>query len=245
MHLDQEQLQRLMHRELGPAESAVRGHLETCRECRSKVAEAAEGEAWILDRLRGLDHPVPRVNPRTLLPPRRVAARGYQRLAAGIILAVMAAGAAYALPGSPLRGVVHRIVELVRGAPGHQAPPAITPQPEAGFQAGIAVDPGDRLTILFPAHKGATAVVSLADGGDVMVRALDGATFTSDVDRLLIEHRAVPAPRYEIQIPRTSPLVEIQAGGRRVLLQRSGRIISGVAPDAQGRYRLPLSGSMP
>ena len=244
MHLDQEQVQRLMHRELGPAESTVRGHLETCQECRFKVAEAAEGEVWILARLRGLDHPVPRVNPRTLLPARRSAARGYQRLAAGIVLAVAAAGAAYALPGSPLPGVVHRIVELVRGTPGHQAPTGITPQPEAGFQAGIAVNPGDRLTILFPAQSGGWAVVSLADGGDVMVRALDGATFTSDVDRLLIEHRAVLEPRYEIQIPRAAPLVEIQVGGRRVLLQQRGRIITGVAPDAQGRYRLALSGSL-
>jgi hypothetical protein len=245
MHLDQEQVQRLMHRELGPAEATVRGHLETCQECRYQVAEAEQGETWILARLRGLDHPVPRVNPRTLLPSRRRAARGYQRLAAGIVLAVVAAGAAYALPGSPLPGVVQRIVELVRGTPGHPAPTAITPQADAGFQAGIAVDPGSRLTILFPAQSGASAVVSLADGGDVMVRALDGATFTSDVDRLLIEHRAVPAPRYEIQIPRSAPLVEIQVGGRRVLLQRSGRIITGVTPDAQGRYRLSLSGPLP
>jgi hypothetical protein len=245
MHLDQEQVQRLLHRELGSAEATVRGHLEICEDCRHKVIEAEQEEAWVLARLRGLDHPVPMVKPETLGPPRRRATRGYQRLAAGIFLALVAAGAAYALPGSPLPGVVHRIVELVRGTPRHQTPPAISPQAGAGFQAGIAVDPGERLTILFPAQSGAKAVVSLADGGDVMVRAIDGATFTSDVDRLLIEHRAVPAPRYEIQIPRAAPWVEIQVGGRRVLLQQSGRIITGVAPDAQGRYRLVLSGSMP
>jgi len=245
MHLDQEQIQRLMHRELGSAEATVRGHLETCQDCRYKVAEAEQGEAWVLAQLRGLDHPVPRVNPETLVRLRRRAARGYQRLAAGIVLALVAAGAAYALPGSPLPGVVQRIVELLRWTPSHQTPPATTPRPGVGFQAGIAVDPGDRLTILFPAQSGAKAVVSLAEGGDVMVRALDGATFTSDVDRLLIEHRAVPAPRYEIQIPRAAPWVEIQVGGHRVLLQRSGRIITGVAPDAQGRYRLVLSGSTP
>ncbi len=234
-----------MHRELGSAEATVRGHLETCQECRYKVTEAEQEEAWVLARLRRLDHPVPRMNPEMLAPPRRRAAPGYQRLAAGIVLALAAAGAAYAMPGSPLPGMVHRIVELVRGTPRRQTRPATTPQPGASFQAGIAVDPGNRLTILFPAQSGAKAVVSRADGGDVMVRALDGATFTSDVDRLLIEHRAVPAPRYEIQIPRAAPWVEIQVGGRRILLQQSGRIITGVAPDAQGRYRLVLSGSTP
>ena len=244
MHLDQEQVQRLMHRELGPAEATVRDHLSICPECRRKVAEAEQAEAWVLDRLRRLDHPVPGVRLETLVPPPRRSGRAYQRLAAGIVLALAAAGAAYAMPGSPLPGVMHRIIELVSGT--HGTPTTGTTRPDTGSPAGIAINPGGRLTILFPAAQtGGEAIVSMADSGDVMVRALDGATFTSDIDRLLIEHRGVPAPRYEIQIPRAAPWVEIRVAGRRILLQRLGRVIAGVGPDAQGRYRLALSGSLP
>ena len=244
MHLDQEQVQRLMHGELGLAEATVRDHLSICPECRNKVAEGEQEEVWVLDRLRRLDHPVPEGRLETLVQRPRRSGRAYQRLAAGIVLALAAAGAAYAMPGSPLPGVMDRIIGLVSGT--HRRPTTGTTQRDADSPAGIAVNPGDRLTILFPATQtGGEATVSLADSGDVMVRALDGATFTSDIDRLLIEHRGVPAPRYEIQIPRAAPWVEIRVGGHRVLLQRSGRIITGVAPDAQGRYRLVLSGSLP
>jgi hypothetical protein len=121
------------------------------------------------------------------------------------------------------------------------------PSPEAARgQAGIAVAPGDRLTIAFAVEQsGGTATVSLTDGSDVVVRALGGTTtFTSEVDRLSIEHRGAPGC-FEILIPRGAPSVEIRVGGRRSFLTEASRVETEYPRDAEGRYLLPLSRSAP
>jgi hypothetical protein len=242
MHLDEEQVQRLMHRELGDAEMSIRRHLDACSQCRDKVTEAEQVETWVLERLRKLDHSLPPTKVETLARPSRRRPR-YRRVAAVALLALSASGVAYALPGSPLPGVVHRLAQLVAGGPRHQ-PGDRRGRPEGGVQGGIAVNPGKRLTILFPIALNGEAIISLTDGDDVLVRALTGAAFTSDLDQLSVEHRTA-APRYEIRIPRTAPWVQIQVGGHRLLLQRLGRVTAVVRSDAEGNYRLPLSLPLP
>lgn len=240
MHLDDEQLQRLLHGELGGGEAATRDHLKACTECHHRVTEAELEESWVFDRLHQLDHATPKVSAQTVSrSPGGAPSR--QRLAAGILLALAVAGAAYAAPGSPLPRVVGRIIHSVNGASRRQAPiPA-----HGTAETGIVVGAGDRLTIVFPAvHKGSEATVSLIEGKDVVVRALDGAVFTSHFDRLLIDS-ARPGSRFEIQIPRTAPLVEIRVAGRRLFLKQLSRIVTAARPDGKGNYRLLLSGSEP
>ncbi|HEY0350702.1 MAG TPA: hypothetical protein VGC48_01195, partial [Gemmatimonadales bacterium] len=168
MHLDEEQVQRLMHRELGDAEMSVRRHLDACSDCRNKVTEAEQVEAWVLERLRRLDHPLPATKVETLARPSGRAQPRYRRVAAIVLLALGASGVAYALPGSPLPAVVHRLAELVAGTPGHQ-PSDRSARPEGGLEAGIAVSPGKRLTISFQAAVNGEAVISLTDSDDVLV----------------------------------------------------------------------------
>lgn len=238
MHLDEEQVQRALHRELGAAEASARSHLRSCPACRSRVAEAEREESWVFDRLRLLDHAAPRVSAATLAPSAGPRVRGWDRVAAGVLLALAVAGVAYAAPGFPFHGVVHRIVELVRQPAGHTPPPAGPREPPS--QTGIAVSPGDRLVIEFAEQPhGAVATVSLADGGDVVVRALGAATFTSDVERLFIEHGG--SAQYEILIPRAAPSVEIRVRGRRVFLKEASRLVVDAHPDGEGRYLVPLS----
>lgn len=244
MHLDEDQLQRLLHRELGSQEAATRDHLETCAECRHRVTEAEREESWVFERLHRLDHATPKVSAQMVSRSRR-GARSRQRLAAGIVLALAAAGVAYAAPGSPLPRVVSRIIESVKGASGRQSSVPAIPSPGTAGEAGIVVSAGERLTIVFPPlQPGSEATVSLTEGPDVVVRALDGAAFTSDFDRLLIDS-VRPGGRFEIQVPRTAPLVEIQMGGRRLYLKKLSRIVADARPDSKGTYRLPLSGSEP
>jgi hypothetical protein len=246
MHLDEEQVQRLLHGETAPpAETAMRDHLACCADCRSRVAEAEREERWVLERLRRVDHAPPPVVVEAIMGRGRRRAVGWGRLAAGMLLALAAVGVAYAAPGSPFRGVLRRIVEWVGAsskAPSHAAPSAKA----GGGQAGIAVAPGDRLTIAFAGDQsGGTATVSLTDGADVVVRALGGTTtFTSEVDRLSIEHRGAPG-RFEILIPRGAPSVEIRVGGRRSFLTEGSRVETEYPRDAQGRYLVPLSRSAP
>jgi hypothetical protein len=245
MHLDDEQVQRLLHGELGAVESSVRDHLDRCPECRSRLAEAEGEEAWVLDRLRRLDHGQPRVSLEKVLAanPRRAPAWG--RLAAGIFLGLAAAGVAYAAPGSPLPRVIDQIINLLRPAPPTQVVPA-PPLSPGESRAGIAVAPGNRLTIvLLEDHAEDTAIVSLTDSAEVIVRAVGGSTtFTSGTERLAIVHQGGPAT-FEILIPRAAPLVQVEVEGRRILVKESSRVTADVGPDSKGRYVIPLSDSAP
>jgi hypothetical protein len=239
MHLEAEQIQRLVHGELGGLEEVVSSHLAGCAECRRMVDEARREEARIFDLLGRLDHS---------LPPVRTAdevARGrkvtvWGRRAAGIALVLGTAGVAYAAPGSPLPGWVDRVVERIMGSPAH-VPPATRPAPVAPTIAGIAVKPGDRFTIAFaePQARG-VATVWLVEGSDVVVRARNGsATFTSGAAGLTVNNRGSLAD-YEIELPRAAPHIEIRAGSRRLLLKDGSRIVAGAPADSLGRYRLDL-----
>ncbi len=116
MHLDPEQLERTLHGELRPDDGSVREHLAECQECRLRVSEAEQDEAWIMEQLRRLDHrrPSPPIRSSSGAP-RRAGWSRPQRLAAGLALTVAAAGAAYAVPGSPLPRAVHHVVSLLQG----------------------------------------------------------------------------------------------------------------------------------
>jgi hypothetical protein len=170
------------------------------------------------------------------------------RWAAGILLALGAAGLAYAAPGSPLGGLVRRLVTWTDGTPRRtvSSPRGARIAGTEDVTGGIAVAPGDRFTIAFSADQpGGVAAVSLTDGVDVVVRALGGtATFGSDVDRLSIGTDGSSA-RFQIEIPRRAPWVDIRVAGRSVLSKRGARVLAEGERDADGRYLVPLSRPAP
>ncbi|HJU90807.1 MAG TPA: zf-HC2 domain-containing protein [Gemmatimonadaceae bacterium] len=244
MHLDAEQVQRLLHGELAPSAAArARAHLDSCAECLTRVSEAEHEETEVLDLLRALDHPVPRVSAASVLARSRAhdSGRRWSRLAAGVVLALVGAGAAYALPGSPVPDMLRRAVGWVGGRE-----PRVTPAPETlpteAVEQGIAVAPGARFVIAFAAPQpDGVAIVSLADSANVTVRASGGeATFASAIDRLAIGNEGSTAV-FRIQIPRRAPHVEILIGGRRAFVKDAARVITDAPRDADGRYLLSLS----
>ena len=175
-------------------------------------------EAELFALLGALDHPVPQVDARAVIARAGQQRRSpaYLRWAAAIALGLGLAGAAYALPGSPLRAWVRALV--------HGAAPAPTQPPDSGF-AGIAVAPGQGLSVVFAARQATgTADVRLTDSAEVVVRALTGAaTFTSGADRLVIDNAGSDAT-FEIQIPRAAPRVEILVEGSSILLKAGDQI---------------------
>jgi hypothetical protein len=238
MHLDPEQLERTLHGELRPDDGLVREHLAQCQECRLRVSEAEQDEAWIMEQLRRLDHrqpsPPSRINSGARRP---VGWSRPQRLAAGLALTVAAAGAAYAMPGSPLPRAVHHVVSLFQGA--FHSAPAVSPAATAS-QSGIAVAPGNHFVIVFSgAVPAGSATLSLTPGDEVLVRSLEGANFHSDVDRLLVESKTLGA-KFEVEIPRSAPSVEIRVGGRLVFRKESSRIVTSALLSKDGSYRLML-----
>jgi anti-sigma factor RsiW len=244
VHLAEEQIQRFLHGEL--AESAaleVRQHLAACSQCRDRVGDAEREDQWVISRLRALDHPTPPLRAADIARAARSShSWRWGRWAAGIFLAAAIAGGAYAAPGSPLPGV---LAHLLR-SDGNPASSISSPrQPERrATPAGIAVAPGARLTVSFPnGGSGDSAVVSLSKRNEVEIQARGGETsFQSDPDRLILDHRGSPG-RFEILIPTTAPLVEVEVGGRRILLKKGSDITAAVTPDSLGRYVIPLVSS--
>lgn len=242
MHLDEEQVQRLLHGELSrKAEVSARDHIATCLECGHRAADAEREEDEVHGLLRAVDDPTPSIDADAIAAATPARHFALSRLAAGLLLALGVAGAAYALPGSPLPRWVRAAVEWIGGG-AHRPPPAPAPERAPDRRvAGIAVPPGQNLIIRFESAQRAGQVrVSMGDGAEVVVRApIGAATFTSEVDRLVIDNRG--ASDFEIQIPRSAPRVEIQASGSLIFLERGGRVIVGGAADTSGFFVLRLA----
>ena len=245
MHLDDERIQRLLHGELEPAgERLTRQHLAACGDCRLLVDEARAEEERIFGLFREVDHPLPEADPRVILAAGRTPRTRWGRWAAGFLLVAAAGGAAYAAPGSPLPGMLDRLVAvLAPTSTGTATGPMTTESAPPG--AGIAVTAGDRLTIRF-VIKGdsASAALSLTDGDEAVVRAVAGsATFSSDVEHLSV--RSNGTARFEILIPRSAPWVDVLAGDTPVFRKRASDVVAETEPGADGRYTLRLSSQNP
>ena len=241
MHLDEERVQRLLDGELSePVTREAREHLLACADCRERCADAERVSSDVDALLRSLDHPRAHPHPAIVLA-RRTGVPGWARLAAGIVLAAVVAGTAYAAPGSPLP----RLLKTLIGASSDGADPiaASTPAKPAQLSssAGIAVPAGTRLVIDFAAAQGNGDVhVSLTDRTVVTVRGpRDAAAFTSADEHLMIDNRTDSAT-YEIDIPRSAPRVEIRVAGATVFL-KVGDTITGAERQSDSRFVLSFS----
>lgn len=243
MHLDEEQFQRLLHNELSPtAAGSAREHLAACAECRQRVADAEREEGEVFALLHRLDHPTPPIDVESIAAQAGAHGFAWGRWAAGILIAIGLAGGAYALPGSPIPRWVETVAAWIGGRPSQTSlVPAPTPAPESGV-AGIAVDPGQTLLILFTVSEpDGHARVLLTDGSKVVVRGPGGAaTFTTDAGRLVVENQGTSAT-FEIEIPRGAPRVEIRVGGNRIFLKDGPGITTEQTMEAGDVYLLRLS----
>ncbi len=236
MHLDDEQLQRFLHRELSPDDRRLAGeHLASCPECRDHLFELEREQKEVYRLLQRVDSSPPAIAAADVITKGHASRAGWNRWAAGILLGAAAAGAAYAMPGSPLPGWVHAVRERIHGS-------AQRAVPSMPLMAGIAVPPGERLIVLFDrSHPRSQAHVTIGDWTEVRVRGPSGAaTFGSEADTLRIGNRDSTAT-FEIDIPFDARKVEIQVAGRRIFVKDSGRIVAPGASDGEGVYVLPLS----
>ena len=256
MHLDEEQVQRLLHGELAPEVApVVREHLAQCEECRARAAESRREEEEVHALLSRLDDPPPGLDARAVARQARMRPlpreRHWERWAAGILVALGASGVSYAIPGSPVPAWVKAAVDWVGGrtgrspsaAGGSTSPEPLPTPPPAPPAAGIAVAPGRELVVTFTSARG-QARVSLTSGDQVVVRAPAGAAgFTSHVDRLIIDNMG--SATFDIEIPRSARRVEIRVGDRRLLLVESGRILGLEPAESNGPRLVPLAPASP
>jgi hypothetical protein len=240
MHLNEEQVQRLLHGELAWTDvSPVREHITQCADCRDRLTIARREEDEVGELLHHLDHRVAPVAAATLIARGRSRNWTWINRAAVVLLMVSVAGVAWAAPGSPLPALVGKAIQWIAGSRKSVASrvPTAPPVPVGG----VAVAPGSRLSILFTSvEPGSAARVSLTDTQDVVVRAPVGAAaFTSNDDRLVIENTGSPAT-FEIEIPRTAARVEIRVDGKRVYLKDGPRVTATPSAQTGAEYLIPL-----
>jgi hypothetical protein len=245
MHVDEEQLQRLLHRQLpSRAARSVRDHLAECADCRERFVTAERDDSAVFALLHEVDHAVPVVDPEALFARLGWTSLGWGRWAAGLLLLVGIVGAAYALPGSPVRQWIRSAAVWIGGS----EPPASSTRAEASTLpvAGMVAVPGPRFVIAFESpESGGHARVSLTDGKHVTVRAPTGAaSFTSAANRLGIANAGTGAT-FEIEIPRTARRVEIRVAGARIFLKDGSRVTSDRPATVEGDYLIPLSPRRP
>jgi hypothetical protein len=241
MHLDEDQVQRLIHDErVLPRAAEAQQHLVGCDVCRERIAMARREEAEVFALLRAVDDPVPSADVAVI--ERRAGTLGTRRLswAAGIVVALGIAGVAYAAPGSPLQRWMATLTGWLRPDPQRTQTSSSGPLPSSAL-AGVAVAPGQRLVIVFTSTQTVGDVrVRLTDSAHVAVQAPSGsAMFTSDSDRLVIDNRA-GLGTFEIEIPRSAPRVEIVVGGTRRFLKEGGRVAADGPADTAAVYVIPL-----
>ena len=240
MHLDEGQIQRFADTELTSASDAgARVHIGECADCRARVAAAEEENAWVVARLRELDHPAPDLDLDAIVRRRDGRMRGWGRWAASILVVVSVAGVAYAAPRSPLGGIFGRMSAWMLGDRREVTAPASPARDPVA--AGTAVVPGDSLRIVFLAEQpDGVATVSITSASVAQVRAIDDiATFTVDPDRISIDNRGSRA-RFELDIPASARRVEVLVGDRRILLKDGARVITDAPLDPDGMYRIAL-----
>ena len=241
MHLDEDQVQRLIHDELAsPRAAEAQQHLAACDVCRERIAIARREEAEVFALLGAVDGPVPSVDVAAI--ERRAGTLGTRGLswAAGIVVALGIAGVAYAAPGSPLQRWMSTLADWLRADSQQTQTSAARPLPSSAL-AGVAVAPGQRLVIAFTSTQTAGDVrVRLTDSAYVVVQAPSRSViFTSDSDRLIVDNRA-GLGTFEIHIPRSAPRVEIVVGDTRRFLKEGGRVVADVPADTAAVYVIPL-----
>jgi hypothetical protein len=195
-----------------------------------------ENEGEILRLLESLDRDPPALTADAVAALARGSGRrsARPRWAAIILLAVLTGGVAYALPGSPLRSWIQGLLSPPA------APTASSQSPESS-QAGVSLDPGDRIAIVFEqTSPGSLAQISLTDETQLVVETRAGdARFTAAPDHILVLVNRDSAT-VRIRIPRSAPRVEIYLEARRIFDRIGSRVATPLSPGADSSYILRL-----
>lgn len=223
-HLDEGTL--LAIRDRGIVDADARTHVVECGECSEALAATRDRAEMVARALGALDEgPVIDVEAgkgavRRRLDerrgaPRRPAPPFYRSLGRAAALVLLASGAVYALPNSPLR---HWII-------GDGTPPAATveagPAVDASEGIELAVPAGGLTIVLNAAQTGQRIEVAWVDGDEAAVVAGAGSRYAVSSGSLRVD---VAAGDVHIDVPLGSDPVTIEVNGRLLLRASAGEM---------------------
>ena len=213
-----------------PLEGSLRVHLDECVECRSRLEQAHARAAEIGSALGALDESFDVASARDAVRARLRAPRPRRSLvplgrAAALLL--VAAGAASALPGSPVRSWLVSSADDASASAVEQTPAAVAPQ-RAGVSVPAATGP---LEVRLDGVPNGTVIdVLWVSDGSATVYANAESTFQSSPGAVRVE--VVPGP-VTVELPR-SALASIRVNGR-MYLERTPAGLSTPGPVTEAR----------
>lgn len=220
-HLDEATLVALRDGEIGESAIEAEHHLASCPACTSALRELRARQTSIADSLVDLDEPFDLVAARIAVharmrgrgTPPRLAHWSFRR-AASVAFLLVAAGAVYAMPGSPLRGWLAggKAGSEVQTPPTVQTTPAVTSDTETGVHLDVA---GGPLRIILNGVAAGTEIeVRWVSGTTASVMAPRGTRFTTSDGRI----EAVTAPgTVRVELPRGALPGSLVVSGRTYL----------------------------
>ncbi|UCF21172.1 MAG: zf-HC2 domain-containing protein [Gemmatimonadota bacterium] len=224
MHLDGGKIEALLSGEVAEREAfALRDHLASCSQCKSAFAAAQQEDLEIARLLSSLDHSIPEADPaRLALRARRRALR--PRLAAAGIALLIVAGAASAMPGSPLRSWLSRFAT----GQGNETvlPGAEQDLPSAQAPAGVSVSATAQFELTFDAVQDAGVIrITQVQQADVVIQAdSEGVGFSVEPRGVRVMNSGSVA-NYEVSVPVAAGTVVIRVGETIVYQIQDGAIV--------------------
>jgi anti-sigma factor RsiW len=243
VHLSDGELQALLDGEASPERHrAATAHLLVCSVCAARAAGLTAAQQVTAELLAALDAAVPPLSVDAVIaraadagwssaPPRRRTV-----LAAGVAALLLAVMAAAAIPGSPVRRYVAR---LLGGPRPPQHPAAQGPQVTG---SGVAFVPAGRVAVLFSEPQASGAIrISFGVERSLRIAHVGGpAAYVLTAEGIAVDNRGSGAS-YDITIPESVTRVDVRVGARLVFVKDGTRIATLVTPDTGGVYVIPFS----
>jgi hypothetical protein len=227
----------------GSVVAATLHHLAECSECGQRLRRLRASNEDMAQLLREIDHPMPPVSLAAVLARaaqrRRTRRRG--ALAAGLATLVIAGAAAAAVPGSPVRRYVERVLI---GQAGPQARRASTARPSTALlgvrqtaPSGIAFVPVGDVEVRFrEVQRAGTIRIRLTDATAVRITHVGGsAGYVLTAGGVSVENAGSGAS-YDITLPRTGAPAVVRVSDRVVFSKSDSAISTPALPDRGGSY---------
>lgn len=234
-HPDRESLRRFIDGELTDDDRlATAAHIDKCTECSDTLANVQREDAWVGSLLSTLDSPqriaASRFAPRTRMPI-------WLRRAAVLFFLLSVAGAAWALPGSPLRRWLDDTAVDASNASTLDETANHAPAPHGGIE--IPVDGAVQIAFMQRQSRGAIRVILSDSTGIVLTILGDDAGIDSRSEHsVVIDNRASSAD-YAIRVPHGAADLVIRVADRIVFRKTADQVVTAVAPS-DGIYTIAL-----
>ena len=221
----------------------VLDHVSACPVCARRIDAARRLHAAHARVLALLDRPVPAVAVDAVIARAGGGRRPHLRraVAAGIGVLFVAAAAAAAVPGSPLRAVIRELTMP-------EAAPRVSRQPAAPVprhrESGVAFAPAARVEVDFSdVQEEGSARVVIVPTGAVEVRHWGGVAAYALTARGVVVENPGSRASYEGLIPAAVARVRVRIAGREVLTKNGATVSASVRPESGNTYVIPLSAS--